>query len=72
MDSVTKQQVMSMLRNVKNAIKKDYFDANFGGMDIDARFQVAEEKLKGTETLGQAFAVIAQAVVDLNDSHTVF
>jgi len=72
MDSIAKQQVMSMLKNVKNAIKKDYYDPNFGGMDIDARFAVAEEKLKGVNDLSQAFAVIAQAVVDLNDSHTRF
>ena len=72
MDSIARQQVMSMLKNVKNAIKEDYYDPKFGGMDVDARFKLAEEKLKTTETLGQAFAVIAQAVVDLNDSHTTF
>jgi C-terminal processing protease CtpA/Prc len=72
MDGVARQQVMSMLKNVKKAIKDDYYDPGFKGMDIDARFKTAEEKLKTTETLGQAFAVIAQAVVDLNDSHTRF
>lgn len=72
MDSIAKQQVMSMLKNVKNAIKNDYYDPNFGGMDLEARFKVAEERLKTTESLGQAFAIIAQAVIDLNDSHTRF
>ena len=72
MDSIARQQVMSMLNNVKSAIKKDYYDPNYGGMDIEARFKTAEEKLKTTDNLGQAFAVIAQAVVDLNDSHTRF
>ena len=72
MDSIAKQQAMSMLKNVKNAIKKEYYDPSFGGMDVDARFAAAEEKLKTTETLSQAFAVIAQAVMDLNDSHTRF
>lgn len=72
MDSIARQQAMSMLKNVKNAIKKDYYDANYGGMDLEARFNTAEEKLKATETLGQAFAIIAAAVTDLNDSHTRF
>lgn len=72
MDSIARQQVMGMLKNVKNAIKDNYYDPGFRGMDIDARFKAAEEKLKTTETLGQAFAVIAQAVIDLNDSHTRF
>ncbi len=41
-------------------------------MDLDARFKTAEEKMKSAEYLGQAFAIIAQAVMDLNDSHTRF
>ena len=74
MDSIGKQQVMGMVQNVKKAIKSDYYDQNpkFGGMDIEARFKAAEEKLKATDSLGQAFSIIAQAVVDLNDSHTMF
>ena len=74
MDSIAKQQVMSMLTNVKNAIKTDYYSANptFNGVDLETRFKTAEERLKKTEYLGDAFAVIAQVVVDLNDSHTMF
>lgn len=72
MDSIAKQQAMSMLKNVRNAILKDYYDPTFGGKDVEGRFKQAEEKLKAAETLGQAFAIIAQAVVDLNDSHTRF
>lgn len=72
MDSIARGQAMSMLKNVKNAILKGYYDPTFGGMDIEARFKLAEEKLKAADSLGQAFAIIAQAVVDLNDSHTRF
>ncbi len=74
MDSIAKQQVMSMLDNVKNAIKNDYYDPNpkFAGVDLETRFKAAEEKLKKTEYLPEAFAIIAQVVVDLNDSHTNF
>lgn len=72
MDGVAKGRAKAMLKNIKNAIKDNYYDPNFGGMDLDARFDAAEEKLKNAETLGQAFSIIAQAVVDLNDSHTRF
>ena len=74
MDSIGKQQIMGMLQNVKKAIKSDYYDANpqFGGMDLETRFKAAEEKLRTTESLGQAFSIIAQTIVDLNDSHTMF
>lgn len=72
MDSIAKQQVKSMLKNVKGAIQDDYYDPAYGGIDLDARFKAAEEKLKEAETLGQAFGIIAQAVGDLEDSHTRF
>lgn len=74
MDSIAKQQVMSMLSNIKNAIKNDYYDPNpkFAGVDLETRFKTAEEKLKKTEYLPDAFAVISQVVIDLNDSHTRF
>jgi hypothetical protein len=74
MDTIAKQQVMSMLENVKNALKNDYYDPNpkFAGVDLETRFKAAEEKLKKTEYLPDAFAVIAQVVLDLNDSHTLF
>lgn len=63
---------LSMLKNIKNKIKKDYYDETFGGMDIDARFATAEEKIKKAKTLADMFGAIAQAVMDLNDSHTRF
>lgn len=72
LDSVARGQTVDMLKNVKNSIKKDYYDEKFGGIDLDARFAIAEEKLKSVTSLGQAFAVIAQTVMDLNDSHTRF
>ncbi len=72
MDRLDRERAMSMLKNVKKALKDEYYDPNFGGMDLEARFGAAEEKLKAAQSLGQAFAIIAQAVVDLNDSHTRF
>lgn len=72
MDRIAKEQVLSMLKNVKNAIIKNYYDPSYHGMNVEERFKAAEEKLKSTEYLGQAFAVIAQAVLDLEDSHTMF
>ncbi len=61
-----------MLNNVKKEIKSNYYDPTFHGIDLDARFQAADEKLDKATSLGQAFGIIAQAVLELNDSHTVF
>jgi carboxyl-terminal processing protease len=60
-----------MLKVVKDQIKKNYYDPKFHGVDLDARFNIAEEKIKQATTGGQVIGVIAQAVLDLNDSHTM-
>jgi len=41
-------------------------------MDIEARFKVADEKIKTATSLGQIFGTIAQALIELDDSHTFF
>ncbi len=71
-DTVERGQAIAMLKNVKNAIKNDYWDANYKGMDLEKRFSAAEEKIKAVDYLSQAFSIIAQAVIDLDDSHTTF
>jgi carboxyl-terminal processing protease len=65
-------RMQDILKTVKNEIKDKYYDTGFHGIDLDARFKLAEEKLDGATSLGQAFGIIAQAVLELNDSHTVF
>jgi carboxyl-terminal processing protease len=61
-----------MLKEVKENIKKNYYDPNFHGIDLEARFNAADEKLKTATSLGQIFGIIAAAVADLEDSHTRF
>jgi len=67
-----KSRAKDMLRNVKAEIKDKYFDPKFKGVDLDAVFQAASEKLETATSLGQAFGIIGQAVLSLNDSHTTF
>ena len=62
----------TMLNVIKNDLKKNYYDPNFHGMNVDARFQEADEKIKNATSLGHIFGIIAQALIDLNDSHTYF
>jgi C-terminal processing protease CtpA/Prc len=63
---------LKMLKVIKTEIKKDYYDPSFHGMDLEARFRTAEEKIKEATQTGQVLGIIAQAVMDLNDSHTNF
>jgi carboxyl-terminal processing protease len=62
----------AMLKTIKDDLKKNYYDTNFHGMDIEARFSAADAKMKEAASVGQVFGIIAQALIDLNDSHTFF
>jgi C-terminal processing protease CtpA/Prc len=72
LDQLDRARASDMLKVLKDDIKKNYYDAGYHGMDLDARFKAAEEKLKQAGSLGQAFGIIAQAMLDLDDSHTFF
>lgn len=67
-----RDRARNMLNVIKNDIKKNYYDPTFRGMDLDARFKEAEEKINKATSQGQLFGIIAQAVLDLDDSHTYF
>src|SRR5688500_6296185 len=72
LDGIERGRAFDMLKNVKNAIKKDYYDPQFGGMDIEARFALAVENLKKAETIRQVYGIIADACLGLNSSRTTF
>ncbi len=61
-----------MLRLAHDDIKKDYYDPSFHGIDLDAHFAAADEKLKKATSLGQMFGIIAQALIEFDDSHLFF
>lgn len=61
-----------VLKNVKAELKRSYYDPNFHGMDVDARFKLADEKMKNAESLAQLVGIVAQVLLELNDSHTAF
>jgi C-terminal processing protease CtpA/Prc len=61
-----------MLSEIKDSVKKGYYDPNYHGMDIEARFRQAEEEIKQARSLAEITSAIAQALLELNDSHTFF
>jgi C-terminal processing protease CtpA/Prc len=63
---------VSMLRLVRDDVKKNYYDPQFRGIKIDEHFKKAEEKIKASSSVGQMSGIIAQALVDFNDSHLFF
>jgi C-terminal processing protease CtpA/Prc len=70
--SIERDRAQVMLSSVKSEIKKSYYDPAYHGMDVEAHFKAAEEKLKQAASMGQVFGIIAQVLLDLNDSHTFF
>src|SRR5580700_8275389 len=61
-----------MLHTVHNDIKEYYFEKKYKGFDIDARFELAEQKIETATTMNYALADIAGALDALGDSHTFF
>lgn len=61
-----------MLKEIKYDLKTYYYDPKFRGLDIDARFKEADQKINEAQSTGQIFSIIAQVLIDLNDSHTRF
>jgi carboxyl-terminal processing protease len=63
---------LQMLRAVREDLKKYYYDPTVRGLDLDARFKAAEERVRQAKSNGEVMGVIAQLLIELNDSHTAF
>jgi C-terminal processing protease CtpA/Prc len=72
LDRLERERAKDMLNAIKGEIKSKYYDSTYHGIDLDARFKVAESAIDKATSMGQAFGIIAQAVLELNDSHTTF
>lgn len=72
MDGIERDRMKTMLKNIKNWIEDEYYDTTYHGINLDERFKQAEERLKQVDTTAQAFAIIAQVLIDFNDSHLYF
>ena len=55
-----------MLKNVKDAIKKNYYDPNFHGVNLEDTFKDADEKINQATSNGQVCGIISKAVMSLN------
>src|SRR5258707_2154724 len=60
----------TMLSVVKDDLKGNYYDQTFRGLNLDERFKEAEAKLKLATTRDQLMVIVAQTLLELNDSHT--
>jgi carboxyl-terminal processing protease len=61
-----------MLQMVRLDVEKYYYDPSFRGIDLKERFSQADERIKNAKSNGEIFGVIAQALLDFDDSHLFF
>ncbi|HYK89529.1 MAG TPA: S41 family peptidase [Acidobacteriota bacterium] len=61
-----------MIKILKKEVPKNYYDPAFHGVDLEAKFKAAEEKIGQVQSLGQVYGVVGQPLLDLNDMHTFF
>src|SRR5208282_2425432 len=71
-DANERARVEIMLQDIHDALKKNYYDAAYHGLDIDARYKTYLERVQKSETLGDAFRTVAAYLAGLDDSHTYF
>lgn len=63
---------LEMLQAVRDALKDRYYDPSLHGLDIEKNYEKAREEIKAASRSGHVNAIIAQFLLDLDDSHTFF
>ncbi len=61
-----------MLKDIKRDMKEHYYDPTFRGKDLDAHFKAAEDLIAQAETTDQVYTIVAQSLMDFEDSHLYF
>ena len=72
LDSVERVRMQDMFREIWKSIKKNYYDPNFRGIDIDARYHEYSAQLDKATTPSAAFHVVAAFLSGFHDSHLFF
>jgi carboxyl-terminal processing protease len=61
-----------MLKAIKEEVKKTYYDPTFHGLDLEAHFTTADHKIDLATSNSQVFGIIAQFLIEFDDSHLFF
>lgn len=62
----------AILQQLRDDVKKYYYDPNLKGIDIDANLKAAEEEIRKSTSSAHMKAVVAQFLADFDDSHLFF
>lgn len=61
---------LQYLDSMEKIIRERYYDPKFRGIDLKARIEAAKARIKTLEYNWQMYRVLAQVLIDFNDSHT--
>jgi carboxyl-terminal processing protease len=67
-----KQTDLLMLKDAKETLEKNYYDPKLHGLDFDGLYEQYKQRVEGSTSNHQAFALIAGFVDSLHDTHTRF
>lgn len=72
MDKFEVDRARNMLRDARDAVKKYYYDPTYHGVDLEAKYQEWDGRIKAAPTFNDGLRMVAGFLEDLNDSHTFF
>ena len=63
---------LGILSDVNNAIKNNYYDPHYHGIDLQAAYKETREKIDKATSFNQMLGLVGWFANSLNDSHTFF
>lgn len=72
MNSNDMDEARQMLRDARDAVKKNYYDPKYHGVDLDARYKEYDDRIKAAPDLNNGMRMVAAFLSGLKDSHTFF
>ncbi|MBO0724449.1 MAG: hypothetical protein J2P52_02520 [Blastocatellia bacterium] len=63
---------VEILDFIDSAIRANYYDPTYRGIDLNAHFKSCREKLKQSKSDQESMVILAACVLEFNDSHTNF
>src|SRR5687767_5451555 len=70
--SIHRYESIAILNGIKNNLKEYYYDKSLGGIDLDAKAEAARNRIKSLTYNWEMYRVLAQFLLDFDDSHTFF
>lgn len=61
-----------MAKDSAEAVRKNYFDPTYGGVDFNAAYAAAQQKITNAGSVREGYEAVAEMLQKLNDSHTFF